>query len=82
MARAQPWAIRAFAFTLLEAIDWLTAGRLSHDVFQLNWNTLSIINLDGTVDATRGARLLGYTSKYTFEQALDDLAKEAFARIT
>jgi hypothetical protein len=77
--RRQPRAAIAFFLTVLEAVDWLTAGTIKHEVMQLNWNTDFFCRVDGSLDATRGARLLGYTPLYTLEQSLDDIASTALA---
>ena len=67
----------ALLYTLTEAVDWFTAGRIAGEAMQLNWTVQFFCTVDGTVDATLATGLLGYTPLYSMEASFDDMAAEA-----
>jgi len=65
---------------IMTFVDWFTAGRLNAEILQLNKHAVMMGTMDGVIDATQAARLLGYSRLYSLEEAFDDAVTELKAR--
>ena len=61
-------------YGIVEALDWFTAGRLTHEALQLNWTAHFFTKVDAILDDSRARRLLGYRPVYTMDAAYEDMA--------